>query len=130
MLHRQFSSFLLVGGLATAVHYCLFLGLTLLFQVTPVPASLTGFVVGGVVNYVLNRRHTFETDRSHAEAGWRFALVAGTGFCITWALMRQLTGVLHIQALLAQIFTTGVTLVFNFIAHRFWTFRDKRRTIR
>jgi putative flippase GtrA len=127
MLRRQFSSFLMVGGVATAAHYAVFLGLMNLFHVAPVPAALSGFVLGALVNYTLNRRHTFKTDRTHVQAGWRFAAVATTGFCITWILMRALTLNLSVPPLAAQIFTTGFNLVVNFVVHRLWTFRAARQ---
>src|SRR5215218_3147786 len=53
----------------------------------PVPATLVGYVGGGVVSYGLNRRHTYASDRPHAEATWRFALVAFVGFLLTGAFM-------------------------------------------
>jgi putative flippase GtrA len=126
MLRRQVSSFLVVGGVAAAAHYAVMIGLRELAQAPVVPSTLTGYVVGAVVNYVLNRRHTFSTDRSHVQAGWRFALVAGAGFVMTGALMAFLTGVLSIPYILAQMFTTGVILVFNFVIHRLWTFRGRQ----
>jgi putative flippase GtrA len=126
MLRRQFSSFLMVGAVATGAHYAVFLSLMHAVRLAAVPAALSGFIVGAVVNYTLNRRHTFTTTRTHIEAGWRFAAVATTGFCITWALMRVLTQNLHAPPLLAQMFTTGVILVVNFVVHRFWTFRAAR----
>jgi putative flippase GtrA len=127
MLRRQFSSFLVVGAIATLAHYSVFLGLMHAAQVAAVPAALCGFIVGAVVNYTLNRRLTFTTDRTHVEAGWRFAAVATTGFCVTWVLMRILTRDLLVPALIAQVFTTGVILVVNFIVHRLWTFRAARQ---
>jgi len=127
MLRRQVSSFLVVGGVATAVHYAVLIGLRELAHAPVIPATLTGYVFGGVTNYVLNRRHTFETDRSHREAGWRFALVAGTGFCLTWALMTLLNGKLGIPYILAQMFTTLLVMSFNFVVHRLWTFRSARQ---
>jgi putative flippase GtrA len=127
MLRRQFSSFLLVGGIATAAHYGVMIGLKELAHAPVIPAALTGYIVGGLVNYSLNRRHTFDTDRSHAEAGWRFALVATSGFFLTWALMRLLTENLSTPYIFAQMFTTGAILVLNFTAHRLWTFRAASR---
>ena len=54
----------------------------------PVPATLAGYVAGGVVSYRLNRRHTYASDRPHAEAGWRFARSRCVGFLITGASCR------------------------------------------
>ncbi len=90
MLRRQFSTFLVVGSIATAAHYT-FLGLMHFVGIAAAPAALSGFVIGAAVNYTLNRRHTFNTTRTHVEAGWRFAAVATTGFCITWAPTQALT---------------------------------------
>ncbi|MCW2274526.1 GtrA family protein [Rhodoblastus acidophilus] len=123
MLRRQISSFLVVGGIATSAHYAVMIGLRELAHAPVIPSALTGYVVGGVTNYILNRRHTFETDRTHAEAGWRFALVAAAGFFMTWALMALLTSKLGVPYILAQMFTTGLILVINFIVHRMWTFK-------
>jgi putative flippase GtrA len=127
MIRRQVSSFLLVGGVATLAQYAVMIGLKELAHAPIIPATLTGYVIGGVVNYILNRRHTFDSDRSHTEAGWRFALVVTFGFFLTWVLMRFLTGDLAIPYILAQMFTTGVAMVINFSAHRFWTFRGAAR---
>ena len=90
----------------------------------PVPATLAGYVAGGVVSYGLNRRHTYESRRPHGEATWRFALVALVGFGLTWLVMGALTGRLGLPYLPAQVLTTGLVLVWSFLAHKVWTFRD------
>jgi len=123
MLRRQFSAFVLVGGIATSAHYAVMIGLKELAHAPVIPSKLTGYVVGGVTNYILNRRLTFQTDRSHVEAGWRFALVAVTGFFLTWGLMAALHGKFGIPYIPAQMFTTGLIMMFNFVVHRLWTFR-------
>src|SRR5208337_4486217 len=79
-LRRQFSAFFLVGLIATGLQYAVLVGLKELAHWPVVPASLTGYLAGGVFNYILNRRHTFESDRPHVEAGWRFAAVMVVGF--------------------------------------------------
>jgi len=87
-----------------------------------VPATLVGYVAGGVVSYLLNRRHTFASDRPHAEAGWRFALVAAVGFCLTWGFMHVFVDRFALPYFPAQLVTTGIVLVWSFVANRFWTF--------
>jgi putative flippase GtrA len=119
---RQIASFTGVGVLAAVVHYGLLIGLVEFAGVAPVPATLVGYIGGGVVSYRLNRRHTYRSDRPHGEAGWRFAVVAGVGFGLTWACMGLLHGRLGVQYVLAQVLTTGLVLVWSFIAHRLWTF--------
>lgn len=121
-ISRQFSMFVVVGVAAAVVHYGLLIGLVELAGVRPVPATLAGYVAGGVVSYWLNRRHTYESDRPHEEAGWRFALVAGVGFLLTSLFMYLLHDVAGLHYLLAQLVTTGIVLVWSFLAHRIYTF--------
>jgi putative flippase GtrA len=121
-LTRQFSAFAIVGLFAAVAHYGALIGLVEGFGWEPVKATLVGYVAGGIVSYVLNRRHTFASERPHEEATWRFAAVAGIGFCLTWLWMEMLSGHLGVQYLLAQIFTTGIVLLWSFAANKFWTF--------
>lgn len=121
---RQFVAFFGVGVVAAIVHYGLLYLLVEAFFYDPVSASLAGYVAGGIVSYVLNRMFTYEAQRGHLEAGWRFGVVAGFGFLLTWLLM----GLFHTRMgwhyLLAQLATTGIVLVWSFLAHKYWSFKD------
>jgi putative flippase GtrA len=119
---RQFAAFSGVGLVAALVHYGLLVGLVEGAGLAPVPATLAGYVAGGVVSYRLNRRHTYASDRPHAEAGWRFATVALVGFLITGAVMQAFTAGLGLPYLPAQVVTTGLVMVWSFLANRIWTF--------
>lgn len=124
---RQIAMFYGVGIAAAVVHYGTLVGLVELAGWRPVPATLLGYVTGGVTSYILNRWLTYDTRRSHAQAGWRFALVAGVGFLLTWALMYFFTEVLSFRRyyLLMQILTTHAVMIWSFAAHKFFTFGEK-----
>lgn len=121
---RQFAAFSGVGIVAAIVHYGLLVGLVEGAGVAPVPATLGGYVAGGIVSYLLNRRLTYASERPHAEAGWRFALVAGVGFLLTWGLMHVFTARMELPYLPMQVITTGIVLFWSFLANRVWTFRE------
>jgi putative flippase GtrA len=121
-LHLQLSKYALVGVAASVAHYSALVGLVELGGWRPVPATLVGYVIGGVVSYKLNRRHTFDSKRPHFEAGWRFALVAFLGFCITFALMSLFVNRLGAPYLPAQIVTTVMVMFVSFFINRVWTF--------
>jgi putative flippase GtrA len=123
-LTRQVSAFFGVGIVAAVVHYGLLVSLVEGYRMDPVRATLVGYVGGGIVSYLLNRRHTYASDRPHREAGWRFALVAFVGFGLTWLFMALLVRGLGAPYLPAQIVTTGIVLVWSFVAHKLWTFRE------
>ncbi len=121
-LARQFAVFLAVGLSAFVVHYgLLVLGVEAL-GLAPVTAALIGYAGGGLVSYRLNRSHTFASERPHAQAGWRFGLVAAVGFGLTFLVMAALTRRLGLAYLPAQAATTGMVLFWNFFANRTWTF--------
>ncbi|MCZ8043480.1 GtrA family protein [Bosea sp. (in: a-proteobacteria)] len=122
---RQLMAYVLAGGLTAVAHYGVLVGLVELAQVDPVPATLAGFVVGAVVSYVLNRWMTFEATRSHAQAGWRFGLIAVGGFGLTWVLMHLFVTRLGLPYLPMQFVTTGFVMVFSFLGHKFFSFADR-----
>ncbi|MDJ1159226.1 GtrA family protein [Chelatococcus sp. SYSU_G07232] len=127
LLVRQIVTFAGVGVLAAVGHYGTLIGLVELARVAPVPATLAGFVVGGVVSYGLNRRHTFASDRPHREATWRFALVAAVGFLLTGLFMHLFVDRWGAPYVPAQLVTTGLVLIWTFLANRIWTFASAGR---
>jgi len=124
-LPRQLSTYALVGVAASLAHYAVLVALVELEAVPPVPAALAGYIVGGVVSYRLNRRHTFGSARPHREASWRFALVALLGFGLTYLLMRLLVEQLGAPYLPAQLLTTILIMFVSFAINRIWTFAHR-----
>ena len=122
MLTHQVTAFMGVGVVAAVAHYGVLVGLVEAGGSDPVPATLLGYVAGGVVSYALNRRLTYASERPHAEAGWRFMVVAAVGFLLTGAFMHAFTAWLGAPYLPAQLATTGIVLFWSFIAHKVWTF--------
>jgi putative flippase GtrA len=121
-LLRQLTAFSGVGLVAAIIHYGVLIGLVEGAGSDPLPATLMGYVAGGVVSYLLNRRLTYASSRPHREAGWRFAVVAGGGFVLTGLFMFAFTRWLAAPYLPAQIVTTGLVLFWSFLAHKLWTF--------
>jgi putative flippase GtrA len=113
--------FTAVGGIATAIQYALLIALVRGFGMAPTPASSIGFVLSAGVNYLLNYRFTFRSNRPHGPAATKFALLAGTGLLINAAIMHVLTG-MGVHYLIAQVCATGVVLFWNFIGNSLWTF--------
>jgi putative flippase GtrA len=125
-LQRQFALFALVGVAASLAHYSALVALVELAFWPAVPATLVGYVIGGVLSYALNRRHTFISDRPHREASWRFALVAFAGFCLTYVAMHLFVDRWRAPNLPAQVLTTCLVMFVSFFANRIWTFGPAR----
>ena len=122
---RQLLAYIFAGGLTAVAHYGVLVGLVELARVKPVPATLAGFIVGAVVSYALNRWLTFEATHSHAQATWRFALIAAGGFALTGVLMHLFVARAGLPYLPMQFVTTGIVMVFSFLGHKFFSFADR-----
>lgn len=113
--------YLVVGGIATAIQYAILILLVRGFGMAPTPASSIGFVLSAVVNYLLNYRFTFQSNRPHGPAAAKFGVLAATGLLLNAAVMRLMTGA-GAQYLIAQICATGVVLLWGYIGNSLWTF--------
>jgi putative flippase GtrA len=122
---RQLVAYVFSGGVTAVAHYALLIGLVELGGVDPVPATLAGFVLGAVVSYTLNRWLTFDATHSHAQATWRFALIALGGFVLTGILMHLFVARAGLPYLPMQLVTTGIVMVFSFLGHKFFSFADR-----
>ncbi len=120
----QLIRFTLVGGIGTAAHYAVLILLVSGLGINPVIGSTAGFLVGMIVNYSLNRRFTFASQRSHGQAFWRFGTVAFIGIVINTTIMTLLTLDLTFHYLVAQVIATILTLLWNFLGSRYWVFKE------
>ena len=128
-LISQFIRFAGVGIVGTIVHYTILIFSVQFLGISPVPASVMGFVSGGIVNYYLNYRITFRSRKRHYEAFSKFFSIALVGLLFNTALMTLFVEILNWHYLVAQIITTGLVLVWNFAGNKLWTFKEKHEKI-
>lgn len=121
---RQFTMFASIGAVATVTHYTFFIALVQFTELGPVSSSMIGFVIGALVNYALNYRLTFRSHKRHRECIPKFFGVALFGLGLNTIIMIIATKILYLHYLVAQIVATGVVLIWNYTAHRGWTFRE------
>lgn len=122
---RSLLSFLFVGGFATGLQYVLALLFAYLLHMSAAPASTLGYAISAVANYLLNARLTFRSTDSHCETAPRFVVVAGTGLALNYVLLSCLVAMgLHVAV--AQILTTLLVILWNYVINALWTFRPKK----
>ncbi len=119
---HRFPLFLWAGILATLGQYAVLVAAVELLRWPIVPASTLGSSVGAVINFWLNRRYTFQSDSPVWSSLGRFLLVVAAAIALNGLLMLLFTGYFHWPYLFAQVITTLVVLVFNYLAHARWTF--------
>ena len=125
----QFLLFAGVGAIGTLGHYTTLIVLVQFWAVDPVFASSFGFVVGAIINYILNYHFTFQSDKRHTEALAKFLIVATIGAGINGFIMYIGVENTSINYLVVQIFATGIVLLWNFIVNKLWTFAHHGKDI-
>lgn len=119
----QFARYLLAGGSAAVVHYLVLMLLVEWFSIMPVLASSAGFLLGAGLNYFLNHRHTFQSDATHRVAGLRFIWLVSLSLMLNALLMALGTLWWLLPYWQAQLITTALILVWNFLLSRYWVFQ-------
>lgn len=123
-LHHQFLRFAAVGASGTLVQYSvLWAGVSCFGTGAAAAASGVGYILGSVVNYVLNYFFTFKSDKGHGEAAAKYFSLLAVGWCINTGLMWFLVHHQGWHVWLAQILATGLGLVWNFAGSRWWAFK-------
>lgn len=123
-LRRQFLRFAAVGVSGTLVQYGVLWAGVEVFGIPAAISSGIGYVLGSVVNYLLNYAFTFKSEKSHAEAASKYYAVVGVGWCLNTGLMWLLVHHWGQNYWLAQLFATAVGLVWNFSGSRWWAFKN------
>ena len=121
---HQFFIFAGVGAIGTAGHYATLILLVQVLHTDPVIATTIGFVVGALINYVLNYRITFNSDKRHRETLTKFFSVACLGAVINGLIMTAGINIFYMHYLVIQIIATCIVLSLNFIANKYWTFAE------
>jgi len=121
--------FLVSGGIATAAHWAVLWGLVNI-QVDAVLASSVGAFVGAVVNYFLQYFFTFRTQRKHKQTLMAYIPAVLVSWLLNLGLFYSLYGSLFSMPmfsdpLLAQVVTTGIVMVVNFLLYKKVVFRAK-----
>ncbi|GAB2528418.1 GtrA family protein [Microbulbifer agarilyticus] len=120
-LARRLGSFILVGGIATAVQYLLLIALVELFGVFAVAASAVAYGGAALVSYLLNFHVTFSGRAGHRQALPRFIAVVIIGLGVNTLSFTVL--LVFLPYLFAQVGATLVTLVSNYLLHQYWIYR-------
>ncbi len=118
----QFLLFAGVGAIGTIGHYTTLIVLVQFWAVDPAFASSFGFVIGAMINYILNYEFTFRSKKRHKEALTKFLIVAIIGAGINGSIMYLGVENTNINYLIVQIFATCVVLLWNFVLNKLWTF--------
>ena len=113
-----------MGVTATIVTYAVLIAGVEGLHMNAVTASVAGYALGIVVNYILNYQYTFNSERHHKVVFPRFLVVAVLGMLMNAFLMYTGINWLGFHYILAQLFAVAIIFMLSFTANRLWTFAD------
>jgi len=118
----MFGRYALIGGLATAVHYCLLVVMVEVWGVSAGAAAAAGALGGALAAYL--GTGPLPLARAAGQRGaWRcFLTVAASGALLSGSLVWSGTTLLGMHYLVPQLLATALVLVAGFAMNRHWTF--------
>lgn len=119
---RQFWMFIGVGGSSTLLQLVLLLAFVEYLAIAKVIASAAAYLLSAVYNYCVNYYVTFASTKSHSQTLPKFIGVVFIG--VTVNVIVFTVALLAVPYLIAQLIAVGVTLVVNFLLHKFWIYRS------
>jgi putative flippase GtrA len=126
-LGRQFTKFLAVGALNTALSLAAYTAL-LTVGVPYLIASVCAFTAGALNGYRLNRKWTFRAGPASTAALARYLGVRLGGIAVNSALLVLLVEVAGAGPLLGQLVALPAISTLAFLASRRWVFRAAQPT--
>ena len=117
-----FGRYLLIGLLATAIHYALLMAFVELAGAAAAPSAAFGAACGALFAYVGNGRYTFAGRAAHGHAMPRFLAVAAFGAATNGAIVWAGTEILDMHDLAAQVVATTIVVWSGFVLNRCWSF--------
>lgn len=112
----------LIGLVGTMAQYVLLIVLKE-SGVPVLPASALGYCAGGIINYYLNFKITFETRSTHGQAAPRFLVVALLGLVLNSVIVWLMVENSSIHYLVTQIVATLCCFAFTYALNSVWSFR-------
>lgn len=117
--------FIIIGGIATIVHYAVALTGYHVVGLSPLWANFMAFCAAFNVTYLGNYFWAFEADTDHKQSLPKSLAVSITGLLlsqlIVWSLTEKLGFPFHLTLIAAVMLVPMVTFSLN----RFWVFRKK-----
>jgi putative flippase GtrA len=125
----QFGKFAVVGLINTSVDFLVYTSLTRSFDFwdnNKVLATSLAFIIANINSYIFNKFWTFTNrDKKYHIQYTKFFIISLIGLGLT-DLIFSFALWLHCYDLIAKLIPIPIVLVWNFLANKYWTFKDRQ----
>lgn len=124
--HEIFFRYAVVGVIGTAIDVGSLYVFVDLIHIPVLVATALSFLLAVVNNFVLNKHWTFQNKSSNVQKQFiKFLIVSVIGLLMTELLMALFVYGMGIWYLAAKLFTSAAVMLWNFLANKYWTFKDR-----
>lgn len=120
--YRQVLTFGLVGVVSSLTYLLVIAICASGFGWKNTPSVIVGYLVGTVVSYVGSGVFAFRKKMSGASLA-KFLIVVGLSFGMN-ILVSEVLSPMGVDAVMVGVVNVVLVGVFNFLCHKFWTFRE------
>lgn len=121
---QQFLKFGLIGVMNTAITVLSY-QLLIHFGINYYAANTIGYLLGTLNSYFFNNNWVFGAKDKSKEVFSKFIIVNLITLCISNVLLFIFVDKLNYGKTIVQIFVIPITMVFNFVLNKFWTFKRR-----
>lgn len=125
---KQFFRFLTVGVFNTLLGYCIIFACMYLAKMSPEASNITGYAVGLVTSYLLNRTYTFRSQQKHRSELIRFLIVFAVAYGLNFAMLVILIHKMSVHEGLSQVLAGVVYVATSFILNKYYVFKISHGT--
>lgn len=121
---KQFSRFLLVGGINTALGYAVIFGGMYLGGLAPEISNAIGYMTGLLVSYFLNRNFTFRSARRQSTEFARFVFVFLVAYAANLMVLLILVRGAGVHAALSQVISGVIYVGVAYLLNKNYVFKS------
>lgn len=123
---KQFSRFISVGLLNTALGYSVIFTCMYMLSLSPEISNAWGYVVGLAASYILNKNFTFKSTGAHATELFRFLAVFAFAYTLNFLALVILIHRIGVNSGVSQVVAGCVYIAISFLLNKHYVFRNRK----
>jgi len=124
--YKQFIKFAVVGASGVVVDWVVYFILTRYLELFYLISKTISFLFAAINNYIWNRSWTFRSKENKIAGEFaKFFLVSLIGLGLNLIIMYISVEIFKINDLYSLVIATGIVTIWNYLANKLWTFKEK-----
>lgn len=126
---KQFFRFLTVGVLNTLLGYYVIFTCMYVANMSPESSNVSGYAVGLVASYVLNRKYTFQSKQQRRREIVRFLAAFVIAYAANFAMLIILIHRMNMPKGTSQVFAGFIYVVVSFTMNKHYAFKVSNASV-